>query len=169
MLLTSYTCDHARVFTYKFWLGLWFSSFNMLCQFSVAIDFIWSLILETEIIQINFWCKASWDLDPPQLSQRQFTGYLLNGEILRSSFSPALAEILSGADWPSKLTLSRSIPSANRYFIKQPALQYFHTRYIRHKILWERTFHKDEISFKKQEAKQQVEKPKVQHNRSMHQ
>ena len=38
--------------------------------------------------------------------------YLLDGAIFWSSFNPVLAETLSGASWPSKLTFSRSIMSA---------------------------------------------------------
>lgn len=40
--------------------------------------------------------------------------YFLEGAIPVSSFIPALAETLSGANSPSKLTLSKSIPSVKK-------------------------------------------------------
>ena len=48
-----------------------------------------------------------------KVERKQWIAYFLEGATLLSSFNPALADFLSGANCPSKLTLSRSISSVN--------------------------------------------------------
>jgi len=48
-----------------------------------------------------------------KVERKQWVAYFLEGATLLSSFNPALEDFLSGANYPSKLTLSKSISYVN--------------------------------------------------------